>query len=59
MNTLIKILIAMGSLLSMAQFTEEFKQSHQADMNKASAIYNSGSYSEVDGGVIIDEDANP
>ena len=58
MNIIIMILIALSNLMS-AHVSTESNQSNQATMAEATAIYNSGDYTEVDGGVIIDIDVNP
>ena len=55
MNIIIMILIALSNLMPAHVSTEL----NQATMAEATAIYNSGDYTEVDGGVIIDIDVNP
>ena len=59
METIILILIALRSLLSAADYTEEYRRTHQADIQKATQIYNNGDYRVSEGGIIIEDGVNP
>jgi len=59
MEIIILILIALRSLFSPAQFTEEYKRTHQAEINQANSIYYSNDYIVNEGGIIIDGEINP
>ncbi len=59
MEIIVLILIALRSLISPDMYTEEYKKTHQAEIDKAIAIYNSDGYIVKEGGVIIDDGINP
>jgi hypothetical protein len=59
METIILILLALRLLGSPTEFTEEYKRTHSAEIQKATEIYNNNDYEVSEGGVVIEDDGNP
>lgn len=55
MELLVAILLAIGSLTSPAEFNDEYKNTHQAEISQAQSIIDNGQYQERNGGVIVDQ----
>lgn len=57
MELLVAILLAIGSLTSQAEFNDEYKNTHQAEISQAQSIIDGQHYSidERTGGVIVDD----
>lgn len=54
MELLIKVLIALGSLSSPTEFTDQYKSDNQSEVIEAQSLIDQGRVRETDGGVIID-----
>ena len=56
---IILILMAMGFISCPGQFNDEFRKVHSDQVEKANLINSSHQYTELDGGVVLEEDVNP
>ena len=55
MELLIAILIALGSITSSEDFTQEYQMQNSAEIEEARIIMESGDYSKT-GGVVVNQD---
>lgn len=53
MELIIKILIALGSLNSPADFTDAYASENREEVDRAVKIYETNSYREETGGVVV------
>ena len=59
METIIFILVALGSLSSPSNYSQDWADKHKCEVTCATSIYDHHQYVEVDGGVVIEDGVDP